>query len=265
MAFVNGTAGNDLITTTTIPGTTNVADSVFAGAGGDTVLGGGGNDFLYGDYGNDSLRGGTGNDAIIGSWDNDTLHGDSGNDTLGFSSSHDEIGNDYLYGGSGFDYLYAGSGNDFLNGGSGNDNLDGGEGQDTITGGPRIDNAVDYLTGGSGVDVFWLGDYHGNSYSGAGNADYAVINDLEVGETVQLDSGNYNLGASPIAGISGTAIYQGSELIGILKGVPQINLQFESSGFTTTLKNRGLILISPIEILPQPGPIILPVEPIFGL
>lgn len=95
--------------------------------------------------------------------------------------------------------------------------------------------------GGAGSDRFLLGDFHGNLYSVAGNNDYALITDFQKGQdSVQLDLENYSLGASPINGISGTAIYQGQELIGILEGVSQFNLVFEDGTFTTTLKAFGL-------------------------
>lgn len=177
-----------------------------------------------------------GNDIIFGTPGSDNIDALAGNDTV-FAGA----GNDKIYGNSGNDLLYAYSGNDTLYGGTGNDTLNGGTGHDVVVGGQRGDHVeVDRLTGGAGSDRFLLGDYHSNLYSNAGNGDYARITDFQKGQdSVQLDLGNYTLGASPINGISGTAIYDGAELIGILEGVNKFNLYFDDGAFTTTLKAFG--------------------------
>ena len=204
-------------------------DTLFGTFQDDYIYGYGDDDLLYGRAGNDRIYGDSGPSEVpTGIAGDDTIKGGLGNDRI-----YGEDANDSLLGGSGNDSVYGGRGNDILKGGEGNDFLSGGQL------GNQID--IDYLTGGSGSDVFAFGSYHGNAYSVGGNSDYAVVTDFNSGQdTVQLDLGNYSFGSSPIAGISGTAIYQDSELIGILEGVSSHGLVFEDSTFTTTVKGFSL-------------------------
>ena len=195
-------------------------------------------DFLYG-YGDDDL--------LLGYGGNDKLYGDRGIRQVLFSIA----GNDTLDGGGGNDELHGDGADDFLDGGSGNDLLYGGTGYDTLLGGSEDDTLIggqagnhleiDELTGGKGIDFFYLGNLHGNFYSNNGDSDYGVVTDFDPSnEVVRLDMGNYSLGTSPIAGISGTAIYHDSELIGILEGVEQDGLIFEHSGLDINLRGSNL-------------------------
>ena len=152
--FINGTAGNDVISLTT-PDSTHVrvtingaaidyalfdisSITVNAGDGSDRVslargimgsllIGGAGNDTLIGGDGNDTLIGGPGDDVLNGKGGDDLLKGRGGNDTLIGGA-----GNDILIGGSGSNYLAGGVGNDTLYAGTGPDTLLGGEGDDWI-------------------------------------------------------------------------------------------------------------------------------------
>ena len=187
---------------------------------------------IYGTTLNDVLDGTFGNDYIYAKLGDDILRGNSGEDTL---EGHE--GNDTLYGDND---------DDILRGGTGNDSAFGGNGDDTISGGQRGNHIeIDYLTGNAGQDLFVLGSFHGNYYSQAGNSDYAVVTDFEKGQDrILLDEGNYTLGASPISGISGTAIYSGGELLGILEGVDDSGLAFGDNAFTTILSLNGETSIS---------------------
>ncbi|MEM6612706.1 MAG: calcium-binding protein [Cyanobacteria bacterium P01_C01_bin.72] len=209
--------------------------------GADTLSGrrfGNSNDFLYGYGDDDLLNGRRGNDELYGDrGPTEVPTGIAGNDTLNGGR-----GNDKLYGDGADDLLNGGSGNDSLDGGIGFDTLLGGTGDDFLVGGQRGNHIeIDELTGGSGEDVFAFGNYHGNLYSNGGDSDYGVITDFDPSnEIVRLDLGSYSFGASPIAGISGTAIYDDSELIGILEGVSQNSVVFENVGFETHVKGFNL-------------------------
>lgn len=207
MVFKVGTPNED-----TLPGVNfGTGDFLYGYGDDDLLLGKGGNDELYGDRGPEGIHTGiAGNDTLNGGSGNDKLYGDGANDLLDGGS-----GNDTMDGGVGYDTLLGGSGNDFLVGGQRGNHIE-----------------IDELTGGEGVDTFAFGNYHGNLYSNGGDSDYGVITDFDPSnEIVRLDMGNYSFGASPIAGISGTAIYDNSELIGILEGVSQHSVVFENTGF----------------------------------
>lgn len=187
---------------------------------------------FYDTISDDSLNGTIEHDYLYATLGNDELHGNSGEDTL---EGHE--GNDILYGDDDDDLLRGGIDNDFVYGGKGNDEIYGGQR------GTHIE--LDYLTGNEGQDLFVLGSFHGNYYAQAGDSDYAVITDFEPGkDRVLLDEGTYSLGLSPISGRSGTAIYSGSELLGILEGVDSTGLAFGNNGFTTILSLNGETSIS---------------------
>ncbi len=206
--------------------------------GADSLFGRFSSDFLYG-YGNDDLLSGrAGNDIIYGDrGPSEVPTGIPGDDTINGGR-----GNDQLFGDGGDDFLNGGIGEDTIDGGRGNDTLLGGSGDDILIGGPKGNHIqIDEFTGGTGSDIIVLGDYHGNLYSVAGNSDFALITDFDTSQDIaQLDLGNYSFGSSPIPGISGTAIYQDAELIGILEGVSQHSLVFEDNYFTTTVKGSNL-------------------------
>jgi Ca2+-binding RTX toxin-like protein len=86
-AFIQGTSGNDVITTR--------LDStlVFASPGNDKIFGQGGNDSIFGEQGNDVIQGGGGVDSI---------GGDEGNDTVVLLDNHNT---DNIDGGPGQDRL----------------------------------------------------------------------------------------------------------------------------------------------------------------
>ncbi len=95
---VNGGAGDDGITATTLPAGV-MALTLDGGAGDDTILGsqgadiligGDGNDFVFGDNGNDTAFLGAGDDVF--QWDpgdgNDTIEGGDGTDTMLFNGAN---------------------------------------------------------------------------------------------------------------------------------------------------------------------------------
>ncbi|MEO0806369.1 MAG: calcium-binding protein [Cyanobacteria bacterium J06643_4] len=235
----------------TIYGTSG-ADTIYGTLGDDiSIFGLGGNDHIYGFNGNDIIDAGAGNDTVYGGNGNDTILGRSGNDTIYGNNDNDaiwgEAGNDTLYGDDGDDYVFGGAGDDKVVGGNGNDQLDGGLGDDRLLG-VKSRNAIeiDELTGGGGKDTFQIGDYHGNYYNNGGNSDYALITDMSYLDQIILDNGSYTTGSSPISGISGVAIYEGSELLAIVQGIGQYQtLSFESTGFTTTAKVKSLLTYNP--------------------
>ena len=103
MAFISGTAGNNLLNGT------GAADVILGRAGDDTINGLAGDDALFGNAGNDTVSGGAGDDLVFGN-----------------------RGNDVLRGGLGDDRLEGGAGDDLLDGGRGQDDLAGGLGADTF-------------------------------------------------------------------------------------------------------------------------------------
>ena len=76
MAFISGTAGNNLLN-----GTAN-ADVILGRAGDDTINGLAGDDALFGNAGNDTVSGGAGDDLVFGNRGNDVLRGGLGDDRL---------------------------------------------------------------------------------------------------------------------------------------------------------------------------------------
>ncbi len=89
---VNGTSGNNTITTYSLSETINGLD------GNDTINARGGNDIVNGGTGSDLMFGGVGNDTMAGGDGADTVNGDDGNDLL-----NGGLGNDVLTGGAGAD------------------------------------------------------------------------------------------------------------------------------------------------------------------
>lgn len=130
--------------------------------------------------------------------------------------------NDDLKGTDGNDTLWTGLGNDILTGAG----ADGGVGE------------IDQLIGGGGKDTFVLGNssqifYSDGNASTPGLTDYAIILDFNAKkDQIQLkgSAADYTLKApSQSLGLSGTGIYSGTELIGVVSGV---NVADFSTGFT---------------------------------
>ncbi len=82
---VNGTPGNDTITTYSLSEPINGLagnDTINARGGNDAVDGGPGSDLLFGGIGNDTVAGGDGADTVKGEDGNDLINGGLGNDSL---------------------------------------------------------------------------------------------------------------------------------------------------------------------------------------
>jgi Ca2+-binding RTX toxin-like protein len=264
-----------------ITGTTQ-ADNFIGSNLQDTLKGGAGNDIFTGAGGKDSLVGGKGHDIYIVKTTGDTIAEQTteGLDTVETSVDYslETIANvEYLTltgkanlkgtgnninnritGNSANNSLIGNAGNDTLVGNAGNDSLQGGEGKDLLIG--VDENAaksglgeIDTLQGGVGDDRFILGNgtksfYDDGKTSTNGKDDYALIKDFKSSEDVielAYPKSQYRLDVSPIAGISGTAIYldksgsEPDELVGIVEGVS--NLDLNSSAFVqSNLVGGGL-------------------------
>ncbi|HEY5792722.1 MAG TPA: calcium-binding protein [Chthoniobacterales bacterium] len=220
-------------------------DSLSGHAGADLLIGGSGNDWLDGGTGADTLVGGTGNDTYVVNSSRDTIQEFNGEgrdvvqSSVSFSLANLFVENLTLTGFAthGIGNLRANilSGNEVANlleGKSGNDSLTGAGGNDTLAGYNRSTRGIDEsdtLTGGLGIDFFMLGDASGRFYddgktSSAGTKDYALITDFTVGsDKLQLKgaASDYHLGASPVAGVDGSALFYENgatdELIAIVK------------------------------------------------
>ncbi|MGK7918953.1 MAG: calcium-binding protein [Trichodesmium sp.] len=227
-------------------------DQIFGNEDSDRLEGGIGDDSIFGNEGNDSVFGNEGNDSIFGNRDNDRLEGNSGNDTIRGGKGNDlvdggfdldfilgELGNDELSGGEGADLIFGGKDGDFIDGGSGNDTLSGDLSDDTIIGGLGNDliigagresgeNEIDFLTGSAGTDTFVLGNSNVAFYSSAGSSDYAVITDLNNFENdaiITFGGAGIVLGPSSISSQEGTGIFVDGDLIAIVIGVTEFDVQ----------------------------------------
>jgi Ca2+-binding RTX toxin-like protein len=114
---INGLAGDDTITATTLKGTSGHL-KIDGGDGNDKISGGLAGDYLLGEDDNDKLLGGGGDDLLFGGNGNDVVDGGLGNDTV-----VGEAGNDVLTGGAGNDVLWGYGGDDTLTGGAGSDRI----------------------------------------------------------------------------------------------------------------------------------------------
>jgi Ca2+-binding RTX toxin-like protein len=130
--------------------------------------------------------------------------------------------------------------NDDLKGTDGNDTLWTGLGNDTLTGAGADGGVgeIDRLSGGGGKDTFVLGTstqafYDDGKANTIGITDYALILDFNLKQDqIQLkgSADDYTLAAPPRSlGLTGTAIYNGKELIGVVSGVTVTDF---STGFT---------------------------------
>jgi Ca2+-binding RTX toxin-like protein len=146
---------------------------------------------------------------------------------IGSSSNDVILGNgavNNLRGGNGRDYIEGRAGNDKLYGNAGNDTLIGGNGSDRLVG-YSSGSEYDILTGGSGTDTFVLGESSGVFYKGSS---YATVTDFNweydyfqvkgVASQYSLQFANWIGGSN-----KDTAIYNGSDLIGLVQDTTNIN------------------------------------------
>lgn len=126
----------------------------------------------------------------------------------------------------------SGIGNSIANiitGNARNNDLHGGDGDDVLNGGFGIGLAasheVDLLEGGAGADTFVLGDavfrfYDDRSSLTTGTDGYVRIADFSpaAGDKLKLHgtAAEYLLGISPVAGVSGSALFHDTDLDGLL-------------------------------------------------
>jgi serralysin len=137
------------------------------------------------------------------------------------------------------------TGNDILVGMGGSDTLQGGAGNDRLIGvNPQSRQPglreIDLLSGGADADVFVLGKrkhvfYRDGNSQSLDQDGYAVITDFADGDVIELagQATDYILKAAPHDLPSGTAIYwkHGNELIGIVQGKPNLNINSDSFCF----------------------------------
>ena len=207
--YLDGNAGNDLITGDNLGNVGgNGGDLLFGGDGNDTLIGGGGGlGIVFSAAGSDTtsnvedqLFGGAGDDRIFG---DDTL----GTDSLG--------GRDYIDGGSGNDTIVAGLGADTVLGGDGADRVWGDDLASTLAGGGTdlILTGVgdDTIYGGAGADTIRAGadndlvfgdDSAGISATGAGDS-------IDAGDG--LDTVIGGLGGDTIDGGAGADLLYGDD------------------------------------------------------
>jgi Ca2+-binding RTX toxin-like protein len=244
-------------------------DSLEGGAGNDTFrIVANGNDTVDGGDGNDTLyinfSGSTANitqTVLTPQGESGVFSDDAGNSVTYLS---DPQGIDIiLTSGSGNDFIIGSTGNDVFNGGSGDDSIGGGEGNDVVVGGEGNDqlsgvlqstglrttfgiDTVDTLTGGAGNDTFnFVGVesigvftlYNDFDNATPGFEDYALITDFNTADDQIVLVGSpsdYVLGASPLSGVSGTAIYLNTdgtdgvgptdELVAVVQGSTGLDL-----------------------------------------
>lgn len=217
MAFIQGSAGNDVLDGTPL---------------GDEILGLGGNDFIRGLNSNEIIDGGDGNDTVNGNEGNDFVQGGIGNDLTYGGQGEDVVvggeGNDDVNGNKGNDVVLGGIGNDTVRGGQDNDTILAGEGNDVLSG----DFGVDELIGGSGIDVFVLQQGKG----------VETILDFTLGEDfLGLDTleGGGSLAFSNLAIVqsgNNVNISAGGQLLAILRNTQVGDLSEEL--FTTELTSK---------------------------
>lgn len=219
--WITGGTKADSITTTTGP------DILRGGAGNDTLNSSGGDDLLDGGPGNDAMNGGTGNDTYVVDAIADVIAGES----AGADIDTVRAVIDYVLGANLENLILegralSGTGNTLANsitGNARNNDLHGGAGNDVLTGGLGLGLAgsheVDLLEGGAGADTFVLGDadfryYDDRSSLSPGVDGYARLVDFapSAGDKLKLKgtAAEYFLGASPVAGLTGKALFHDS-------------------------------------------------------
>lgn len=246
----------------------------------DNVVGFGANDQLFGGNGNDTLSGSNGNDWIDGGPGADTLAGNSGNDTFIVDDPGESIaetasqGTDTVR--TSLDYTLVvnvehlvltgsavnGTGNSLGNtiiGNARSNYLRGEGGNDTLNGGGGA-GEIDRLNGGANADSFILGDSSGRYYDdGApttpGLNGYAIIEDFTPSQTDKLrlagNPGDYLLGVSPIAGITGTALYHDSNVNAALDPASDELIAIIISPETLTAANTLTNAVFPALVTPE--------------
>jgi Ca2+-binding RTX toxin-like protein len=200
-----------------LTGSSNI--SATGNAENNTLIGNAGNNSLDGLGGNDSLIGGLGNDTYFVDSSNDIIFekNNQGSDLVVTSASYTLSGNLEvikaddsavaidLFGNSLDNILIANDLGNYLVGAGGNDSLLGGAGDDFLMGSDynkSYDNSqIDTLTGGGGNDTFYLWNYTDLNYSLAGDDDYALITDFEIGSD-KIDIGNSDYILVTIDGIT---------------------------------------------------------------
>ncbi|MEB3340447.1 calcium-binding protein [Okeania sp.] len=227
-------------------------DTIFGNEDRDSLAGGIGNDIIFGNDGNDTIFGNEDNDSILGNKDNDRLEGNLGSDTIRGGKGSDivdggldldfilgDLGNDELSGGAGDDSIFGGKDDDSIFGDAGNDTLSGDLNDDTIFGNLGDDfiigagresgeNEIDFLTGNAGTDTFVLGNSNVAFYSFAGSSDYAIItdlNNLENDRILAFGGEGVVLGPASVSTGQGTGIFVGGDLIAIVFGVTELEIQ----------------------------------------
>ncbi|MFO0017051.1 MAG: putative Ig domain-containing protein, partial [Synechococcaceae cyanobacterium] len=227
----------------------SVADRLLGSDLADTLRGGAGNDTLIGGAGADLLDGGSGDDTYLDVESIDSINelADGGVDSLYTATTialdaQPNLENIYLTG-SANSNARGNSLANILHGNSGSNLLEGAAGDDILNGvgsfaGGLGAGSIDTLIGGAGADTFVIaadtrGYYDDQNSSTAGLGDYALIKDFDVSQDkIQLSwqKSGYLLGTSPIAGLSGTAIFldkpsgEPDELIAVIEGVSGLSL-----------------------------------------
>lgn len=168
-------------------------------------------DVFSGSPGDDFLRGSRDDDDLLGLAGNDTLRGDRGDDDL-----------------------LGGMGNDAVQGGQGDDFIWGVNPSAANPGRGEIDILIgDFVGRGSfGADIFVLGNntqayYNDGVATTNGSSDYALIRDFsKEKDTLELHGSvsDYQLATPPSALPSGTALVFRGELIAIVQGDTNLNL-----------------------------------------
>lgn len=244
-------------------------DILYPGLGIDTVNGGPGDDLLIVDYSDDdpeltgvtfnntgsklerrSLSSGALVDSLFpGAFERIHVTGTSKADVI-----RGQSGPDIILGRAGDDNLSGNSGNDFIHGGPGADSLFGNDGNDTLDG---ADGGNDILNGANNADTFVLGTESVRYYSTSGNADYATIQDFRpsLGDRLRLkgSGSEYLLGASPIEGLTGAALYHDVNGNSVLEPATDELIAILQSAETLTAANtlnnaRTINNVEPAEI-----------------
>ncbi len=256
----SGGGGNDIFTGT------NGDDFLDGGEGDDTLDGGAGDDYFTETVGTNTIIGGEGNDTLslfpAGTTAVTVTYTDVNNGTTSIGDKFSGIENLSLFGGKGTndifiataattaslnggdgdDSLTGSNGNDYIYGNIGNDTINGGSGDDYISGGddfePGVPNLaeVDLLTGGAGKDTFLLSSGGNQLYAVGGNSDYAKITDFNLSDdTIQLSgtASEYSIQTNTaVPGITGAALFKGTELIGIVENIAGESLNLSGTNFS---------------------------------
>jgi Ca2+-binding RTX toxin-like protein len=244
---------------------TSKADVIVGYNGSDLILAGSGDDSIAAGSGNDWIDGGPGADTMIGQNGNDTFivddPGDVVTETAGTGNGTDTVraSIDYALPASVENLVLTGNavngtGNSVANqvtGNTRNNYLRGEGGNDTLNGGGGT-REIDRLNGGANADTFVLGEagvrfYDDGSPNSPGLDGYAIIEDFtpSQGDRLRLagKASEYLLGASPFAGITGTAVYHDSNGNALLESMSDeliaILMSPETLTTTNTLNNAG--------------------------